>query len=142
MDAGTTPPIEGRDVKTSDVIERENRQLRTMLRRVLDLTECSDNCSLNMIRSEIEVLLKQQDLRSTNSGFNNPEMLAKVAAKRGAKRAAYLADVAPVLRELKDMGISYARMAMILNEREIKAPSGGTWAAGSVKYQIDNLPEA
>lgn len=128
-------------MKDPATMDKENRQLRAILRRVLDLAECSDDCALGKIRDEIEMVLKSQDLRTTNSGFNNPEMLAKVAATRGAKRESFLKAHGPALRELKGQGHSFGAIAEILNDRGVPAPGGGRWARGSVKYQIDNLPE-
>jgi hypothetical protein len=54
-------------------------------------------------------------------------------AAKATRVAARMADLAPVLNELRNAGASLRGMARELNERGIAAPRGGAWSAAQVR---------
>ncbi len=77
--------------------------------------------------------------RGIKLGRNGADRLAPANRAEAVKRAQQLA---PVLAELKDAGMSARRMAAELTARGIATPSGGRWHAQTVLRMIDRASSA
>src|SRR3984893_8906882 len=77
--------------------------------------------------------------RGTRLGRNGADRLAPAYRAEAVKRAQQLA---PVLAELTDPGMSARRMAAELTARGIATPSGGRWHAQTVSRMIDRAGSA
>jgi Resolvase, N terminal domain len=77
--------------------------------------------------------------RGMRLGRNGADRLAPVYRAEAVERARQLA---PLLAELKDAGMSARRMAAELTARGIATPSGGRWHAQSVLRMIDRAGSA
>jgi DNA invertase Pin-like site-specific DNA recombinase len=77
--------------------------------------------------------------RGTRLGRNGADRLAPAYRAEAVERARQLA---PVLAELKDAGMSARRMAAELTARGIPTPTGGRWHAQTVLRMIDRAGSA
>lgn len=128
-------------MKTASTLQRENGILRALLKEILDLhPEWREQQTHHLMLSRIQAAISDTDGRTTGSGFARPAHRVTVLQKRAAKRADFQQVYGPTLRALQAQGLSLAGIAEALNEQGIRAPMGGEWTRGTVKFQLDNLP--
>jgi hypothetical protein len=75
------------------------------------------------------------EAKKRGSKFGNPKIhLARRQAARAARSEAdrFALNVAPLIRPLRDQGLTLAEVAQALDARGVATVRGGSWSAGSV----------
>ncbi len=131
----------GADVRFCDLPQIEGPTGRFMLQQMAAVAELE----AGMISARTKAALAAAKARGTVLGGyrgvspDNAARDAAAAAKRH-RRDARLADLAPVIAELRAGGFWSPRMiATELNARGITAPKGGAWAPGQVWRALDRM---
>src|ERR1700737_2899455 len=88
----------------------------------------------HMIADRTKAALQAAKARGVRLGRNGAERLAPAPRAEAVERARQLA---PILAELKSVGMSARQMAAELTVRGIATPNGGTWHAQTILRMID-----
>jgi DNA invertase Pin-like site-specific DNA recombinase len=87
-----------------------------------------------MIAQRTKAALQAAKARGIRLGSNGADRLAPAYRAEAVERARQLA---PILAELKSVGMSARQMAAELTVRGIATPNGGTWHAQTILRMID-----
>jgi DNA invertase Pin-like site-specific DNA recombinase len=86
--------------------------------------------------------LKVAKARGTRLGNPNPLPALQEGAKvLKARTAEYHATVRPLIRELRQQGLTLAAIAQELNRRQLPTARGGLWYAGTVRNILIRRPK-
>jgi DNA invertase Pin-like site-specific DNA recombinase len=103
-------------------------------RLTLDILAAVAEHEREMIAQRTKAALQAAKARGIRLGSNGADRLAPAYRAEAVERARQLA---PILAELKSVGMSARQMAAELTVRGIATPNGGTWHAQTILRMID-----
>jgi DNA invertase Pin-like site-specific DNA recombinase len=90
----------------------------------------------HMIADRTKAALQAAKARGIRLGRNGADQLAPTYRAAAVERAR---ELAPMLAEMKNAGLSVRRMAVELTARGVPTPNGAKWHAQSVRRIIDRV---
>jgi len=124
------------DQRSPTALARDNRILRTLLRRILKLQVLPE-----IMRDEAQAALDDQDNRSRNAPELREQDRQKGIAQIKSNARARREELEPIVAELWGKHMSLRQIADELNRQGIAAPRGGQWLAGSVRNFLPQTPK-
>ena len=122
----------GVEVLFADLPELNGAMGRFMLTTMASVAELE----AGLISERTKAALKAAKARGVKLGRHGAEVLAPKFRKRLARGRW---SFEPVITELKDKGLSLARIAGELNKRKVATPRGGKWDHSSVGNVLQRL---
>jgi DNA invertase Pin-like site-specific DNA recombinase len=135
----------GVDVRFADLPQIEGPTGRFMLQQMASVAELEAGLISTRTRAALAAAKARGKRLGGWRGHKIDEAVAGAGlARRRAKAAARMADLAPVIAELRASGVSSARgIAKALQSRGIAAPRGGeSWSAAQVSRLLARLQGA
>lgn len=131
----------GVDIRFCDLPEVEGPQGRFLLQSMVNVAELE----AGLISARTKVALEAAKARGVKLGGNRGAVISKVAQEEGRRSTQRRAnrraeELAPVLSQMQEQGLSLNAMASQLTNRGIPTARGGrTWKATQVKRVIDRM---